>query len=239
VANVAAGYEVDYVFGYVGGVVADAFEIFGYEDELEGGEDLRRIFHHVGEQFAEELIAEAIDLVVAAENALGEVLIGAHQSVQTIADHGFGELAHARQINVGLDLRVAKDARGGLRDVDGLVADTLEVAINARNREKEAKIGGDRLLRGEQALDALINFNLHFVDGVFLRENRFGEMLFGIEDGVHGLVDGAFGKASHPEEALFQFFEIMIKMSFHISSILSQLAKIRRQMLRDNPILEP
>ena len=30
VADVAAGYEIDYVFGYVGGVVADAFEIFGH-----------------------------------------------------------------------------------------------------------------------------------------------------------------------------------------------------------------
>jgi len=29
VAHVAAGYEIDYVFGYVGGVVADAFQIFG------------------------------------------------------------------------------------------------------------------------------------------------------------------------------------------------------------------
>ena len=32
VADVAAGYEVDYVFGDVGGVVADAFEVFGDED---------------------------------------------------------------------------------------------------------------------------------------------------------------------------------------------------------------
>ena len=32
VADVAAGYEIDYVFGYVGGVVADAFEIFCYQD---------------------------------------------------------------------------------------------------------------------------------------------------------------------------------------------------------------
>ena len=42
VADVAASYEVDYVFGDVGGVVADAFEILGDEDQLEGREDHAR-----------------------------------------------------------------------------------------------------------------------------------------------------------------------------------------------------
>ena len=32
VADVLALDDVDYVFGYVGGVVPDAFEILGYED---------------------------------------------------------------------------------------------------------------------------------------------------------------------------------------------------------------
>ena len=76
-ADVAAGYEVDYVFGDVGGVVADAFEIFGDEDEFEGGEDLGAVFHHVGEEFAEELVAQSVYLIIAAEDALREVLIAA------------------------------------------------------------------------------------------------------------------------------------------------------------------
>ncbi len=77
VADVAACYEIDYVFGYVCGVVADAFEILGDEDQLEGGEDLSAVFHHVGQEFAEELVAEAVNLIVAAEDALREVLIAA------------------------------------------------------------------------------------------------------------------------------------------------------------------
>src|ERR1700735_2296346 len=39
VADVLALDDVDDVFGDVGGVVADAFEVFGDEDEFEGGED--------------------------------------------------------------------------------------------------------------------------------------------------------------------------------------------------------
>src|SRR5689334_6439658 len=93
VADVAAGDEIDDVFGDVGGVVADAFEIFGNHDEFEGGEDNRGIFHHVGEQFTEELIAKAIDLVVTLEDGLREFLVAADKGVEAIADHGFGEFA--------------------------------------------------------------------------------------------------------------------------------------------------
>jgi hypothetical protein len=203
VADVAAGYEIDYVFGYVSSVVADAFEIFGYQDQLEGGEDLGAVFHHVGEEFAEELVAEAVNLIVAAEDALGEVLIAADQGVQAVADHGFGQLAHAREVHVRFDLWVAEDASGGLGDVHALVADAFQVTIDARDGEEEAQVRGHGLLRGEEALDALVNFNLHFVDGVFFGEDDFGEMFFGVQDGVDGLMNGALGEAAHPEEALF------------------------------------
>jgi hypothetical protein len=202
VADVAPGDEVDYVFGNVDGVVADAFEILGDENQFEGGEDDGGILHHVSEQLAEELIAEAVDLIVALHHGAREFLIAADESVQAVANHAFGKLAHARQVHIRLHLRMAEHAHGGLRDVDGLIADALEVAIDARDGEEEAQVGGHGLLEREEALDALVNFNLHFVDGVFFVEDGFGEALFGVEDGVNRLVDGALGERPHPEEAL-------------------------------------
>jgi hypothetical protein len=98
---------------------------------------------------------------------------------------------------------VAEDARGGLGDVYGLIADAFEVAIDAGDGEEEAEVRGHGLLGGEEALDALVNFDLHFVDGVLFGEDDFGEMLFGVQNGVDGLMDGALGEAAHPEEALF------------------------------------
>ena len=56
--------DVDDVFGDVGGVIADAFEVFGDEDEFEGGEDDAGIAHHVGKELAEDLVAVVVDLVV-------------------------------------------------------------------------------------------------------------------------------------------------------------------------------
>ena len=54
---------------------------------------------------------------------------------------------------------------------------------------------------------------------IFLGEHGFGQLLFGVEDGVDGLMDGALGEASHPEQALLQFFQIMFEMTFHGSSV--------------------
>jgi hypothetical protein len=97
---------------------------------------------------------------------------------------------------------MAKNSHGGLRDIDGLVADTLEVAIDARNGEEEAEVGSHRLVQSEKALDALVNFDLDFVDGVFFGENGFGKALLGVKHGVDGLMDGALREAAHPEKAL-------------------------------------
>jgi len=48
VADVLALDDVDDVLGDVGGVIADAFEIFRHEDKLERGKDHAGIAHHVG-----------------------------------------------------------------------------------------------------------------------------------------------------------------------------------------------
>src|SRR5215469_5635803 len=144
-ADVAAGNEVNHVFGDVRGVIANAFKIFRDENQLKSREDDRRIFHHVGKQFAKELVAKTIDLIVALEHAAGEIDIRADQGIQTIPDHSFGKFAHARQVNVGFYLRMAKNTHRRLRDVDGLIADTFEITVDARNCQEEAEVGGHGL----------------------------------------------------------------------------------------------
>ena len=130
-ADVLALDQVDDVFGDVGGVVADAFEILGDEDQFERGKDDAGIAHHLGKQFTENLVAVMVYLIVGGEDALRELDVAADDGVEGVANHFFGEFAHAREIDVRLDARVAKNAQGALSDVDGLVADALEIVIDA------------------------------------------------------------------------------------------------------------
>src|SRR6266851_1855261 len=73
VADVLALDDVDDVFGDVGGVIADALEVLGDEDEFERGKDDAGIAHHVGKQFTENLVAVVVHLIVGGEDALREL----------------------------------------------------------------------------------------------------------------------------------------------------------------------
>src|SRR5690606_22791809 len=50
---VAIGHEPD-VLGDVGGVVADALEVLCHEQQVGAAGDGARVFHHVGQEFAEQ-----------------------------------------------------------------------------------------------------------------------------------------------------------------------------------------
>jgi hypothetical protein len=197
-------------------VVADAFEVFGDEDEFEGGEDDAGVAHHVGEEFAENLVAVVVDLVVHGENFLGEVDVATDDGVQGVADHFFGDFAHAREIDVRFYAGMAEDADAGLGDVDGLIADALEVVVDARDSEDEAEVGGHELMEREDLNDAVVDFELKLVDLIFFVEDALGELFVGIENAVNGLMDGALGERAHPEESFFDDVEIFFEVAFHL-----------------------
>jgi hypothetical protein len=147
---------------------------------------------------------------------LGEFDVATNDGVQRVANHFFGDFAHAREIDVRLHARMAQDADAGLRDVDGLVADALEVVVDARNGEDEAKVGGHQLMEREELDDAIVDFELKLVDLIFFVKDALGELFVGVEDGVDGLVDGALGERAHPEEPFFDDVEIFFEVAFHL-----------------------
>ena len=71
-AHVTAGHDVNDVFGDIGGVVRDAFQILGHQNELKGRKDHGRIFHHVGEVFAKDLIVQVVHLIIALYDGMGQ-----------------------------------------------------------------------------------------------------------------------------------------------------------------------
>jgi hypothetical protein len=110
---------------------------------------------------------------------------------------------------------MAKDASCSLGYVDGLIAYALEIVVDARDGKDKAEIDGHQLMESEELEDAVVDFELEFVDGVFFIEDTLGELFVGFEDGVDGLVDGALGEAAHPEQALFQFVQVFFEVAFH------------------------
>ncbi len=161
------------------------------------------------------LIAVAVYLIVGGKDTLCEFNVAADYGVEGVAHHLLGEFAHTRQIDVGLHARVAKDAQGALGDVDGLIADALEIVIDARDSQHEAEIDGHELVQREKLNNAIVNFHLELVDGVFFLKDALGELFIGFQNGVNGLVNGALREAAHPEQALFHFVQIFFEVAFH------------------------
>jgi len=110
---------------------------------------------------------------------------------------------------------MAEDALSALGDVDSLIADALEVIVDARNGKNEAEIDGHELVKREELNDAVVDFDLQLVDGVLFVQDALGQLIVGIQHGVDGLMDGAFGEAAHPEQPLFKLVQIFFEVAFH------------------------
>jgi hypothetical protein len=164
---------------------------------------------------------------------LSEVDVAAHDSVESVADHLFSEFAHAGQVDIRLHARVAEDAQGALGDIDGLISDALQINVDARDGQGKTEIDGHELVQGKKLNDAVIDFQLELVDGVFFLEDALGEHFVGFEHRVDGLVNGTLGEAAHPEEPLFQLVYVFFEMAFHNVSAL--LRKILTSTLRILP----
>src|SRR6266516_6312164 len=74
-ADVAAGDHVNHILGEVGSVVGDAFQVLCHQDKVKGGENERGVFHHVGEELPEDLVAQLVHLVVAGQDSFGQLAV--------------------------------------------------------------------------------------------------------------------------------------------------------------------
>ena len=129
-----------------------------------------------------------------------------------------------------------QNALGGLRDIDGLIADALEVVVDARNGQHKAQVGGHELMQREQLHDAIVDFHLQLVDGRLFVEHGFGQSSVAIQHGMDGLMDGALRQAAHPEKPLLQAVQLNLKMSFHLSL---PPIKTRARPARRKPFAHP
>jgi hypothetical protein len=72
-------------------------------------------------------------------------------------------------------------------------------------------------VQGEKLNDAIVNFHLELVDGVFFLENALGELFIAFQNRVYGLMNGALREAAHPEQPFFHLVDVFFKVAFHES----------------------
>ena len=72
-------------------------------------------WQHVGQQLAEHLRLQGVELVVVVEHLVGQRRVAPDEGVERVAQHRLGDLAHLRDVDQLLDRRVADVAVAPLR----------------------------------------------------------------------------------------------------------------------------
>jgi len=124
----------------VGRMVADAFEVLGDEQQMSGLADVVRIFHHVGEQGAEDGIVEIVDRGVALDDRGGLLRVARGEGVEHVVDHLRRDPRHLGEQRERADPALL-DAGDALGDILGIIADPLDHARDLERGDDIAQIG--------------------------------------------------------------------------------------------------
>ena len=148
----AFDHEDDH-FGDVGGVIGDAFEIFGDRADFRCPADGLRVLEHEGEGLAEDLRVQLIDFVIVLANLEREIGIFPHEGVEAFADHALGDARHAWNVDIGFELRFLVQFQRAFADIDRHVADPFQIGGDLESGGNEAQVASGGLMQGQE-LDA-------------------------------------------------------------------------------------
>jgi len=106
--------------------------------------------------------------------------------------------------------------------VDGLIADALEIVIDARDSQHEAEIDGHELCQREKLNNAIVNFHLELVDGVFFLEDALGELVHRIPERRERTGERRAPRGCPSRAGALSFRSVFFEVAFHPCPLLSQ-----------------
>ena len=168
------------------------------EQQMRALGDVTRIFHHVGEELAEQRRVDGVHLVVAPADLDGgrriARRIGIERSLE-LTRHQVGHVLHAvvefrRQTE-------AFDLHGALAQLLGHVAGALEITRHLHRRDDHTQICRHGLPAGDHRNRQVIDAMLHLVDLLVRRADLHGEFMVQLEQRGRRVGDGEFDHAAH------------------------------------------
>ena len=205
----------DDVLGDVRGVVTEALQVAGNQDQVQRATHRGRIRDHVALEFVENLALEPIDRIVQLEHLLSEGLVVPDEGIQAESHHLAHLRGHARNIDQGLERRLLQVMLAVVRDIDRLVAHALEIGIDLDRRHDPAQVGGQRGLAGQDLHAGLVDQDVVAIDLLLDIIDRLEPRRLPQDQRLGGLLDRLLDQASHRQNQLLQFSNLGINLSFH------------------------
>ena len=215
VAYVGSADPEDDVFRDVGGVVADALEVAGDDEGVEGlGGEFGALLDE-GAERVEGGVVHLVDLIVHFEDRAGEIGVGFDEGLEGFAHHGGGERGKLGDVDGEIDIGEGSHLTDADGDVDGLVSDTLEVGVDADDGEDEAQVDGHGLLHGEEVESHLVDLAFEAIDGGLGAEDEFADGEVAGAVGLDGTLDGLLDHTCHDEEFFLEVVETLMEFDAH------------------------
>ena len=123
----------------------------------------------------------------------------------------------------GLTGGCCRYAFGGFRDVDGEVADPLEVGVDLDRGDDRPQVRRHRLVEGQEFEAAVIDLDVETVDRFVTDEQPVDRVQVAAREAPHRLDHPLLGESAHREQAFLQSFELFLEMpsdSFHRGSLI-------------------
>ena len=149
------------------------------------------------------------------KDGLGEFGIGFDEGLERLAHHRGGERGQLGDVDGKVDVGEGAHLANADGDVDGLVADALEVGVDADDGEDEAQVDGHGLLHGEKIEGHLVDLALEAIDGGLGAEDELADAEVARAVGLDGALDGLLGHAGHDEQLLFEVVEALVEFDAH------------------------
>ena len=204
--------HVEHGFGDVGGMVADPLDVLGAEHQMDAERDVARVFHHVGQQFAEQRGADGVDFLVALPDRHRRRQIVRRIGVEHGLDLRLHEIGHVLEAADQLQrLEIALQRRDPLAHVLGEIADPLEIGGDPHRADDLAQVHRHRLAPGDGQHRALLDHALQIVDFGVGGDDALAERDVAADQRIDGIDDHAFGETAHLGDQPGQFLQIAVE----------------------------
>src|SRR5260370_9222723 len=141
-ADIGTLYPEDHIFGDVGGVVGNAFQVAGDQQGVQClPDDLGPLVHGL-HQLDEGVVAHAVNDAIHFENCLGKFDLALDKRFQRAPHHGTHRCAHASDVHGKVGGGKPNNIHEGLGNVPCLASATfcVEIDLGDCNKEPQAHL---------------------------------------------------------------------------------------------------
>ena len=153
--------------------------------------------------------------VVHGQHFAGEGAVLVDQGVEGLAEHLLRLAGHAVEVEGRLRPGLAGQEDGALGDVDGQVADALQVAVDLQHGDDQAQVNGDGLVEGQRLEALLLQVHLGLVYLHVGLDDLLGKLRVPALQRPHGLAHGLLDDGASDEQPLVQPFQFSFEMLGH------------------------